>query len=111
MKMGEDVRKYAAEPGIAEAEALTKGREAKSREFVNRARRFTRRFSSPIYDVEYNANAFGSPSLHSRLTHPCGRLTSARSMRRSGTSHRMATKTNRPMEIHTLTNASGMAAR
>ena len=31
----EDVRKYAAEQGIAEEEALKKGMEEKSKEFVN----------------------------------------------------------------------------
>ena len=34
MKITEDVRKYAAERGIAEEEALEKGMEAKSKEFV-----------------------------------------------------------------------------
>ena len=34
MKIAEDVRKYAAEQGIAEAEALKKGMEEKSREFT-----------------------------------------------------------------------------
>jgi hypothetical protein len=34
MKITEDVRKYAAEQGIAEEEALKKGMEEKSREFV-----------------------------------------------------------------------------
>ena len=34
MKISEDVRKYAAEQGIAEEEALAKGMEEKSREFV-----------------------------------------------------------------------------
>ena len=44
MKITEDVRKYAAEQGIAEEEALKKGMEAKSKEFSSkRARRFTRR--------------------------------------------------------------------
>src|SRR6266704_6143370 len=43
MKITEDVRKYAAEQGIAEEEALKKGMEEKSKEFVKRARRFTRR--------------------------------------------------------------------
>ena len=33
MKITEDVRKYAAEQGIAEQEALQKGMEEKSREF------------------------------------------------------------------------------
>ena len=33
MKLTEDVRKYAAEQGIAEDEALKKGMEEKSREF------------------------------------------------------------------------------
>ena len=33
MKITEDVRKYAAEQGIAEEEALKKGMEEKSREF------------------------------------------------------------------------------
>jgi len=33
MKLTEDVRKYAAEPGIGEEEALQKGMEDKSREF------------------------------------------------------------------------------
>jgi hypothetical protein len=34
MKITEDVRKYAAEQGIAEEEALKKGMEQKSREFA-----------------------------------------------------------------------------
>ena len=34
MKITEDVRKYAAEQGIAEEEALKNGMEAKSREFA-----------------------------------------------------------------------------
>jgi len=34
MKTTEDVRKYAAEQGIAEEESLKKGMEAKSKEFV-----------------------------------------------------------------------------
>jgi phosphomethylpyrimidine synthase len=36
MKITEDVRKYAAEQGIAEQEALKKGMEAKSKEFVEK---------------------------------------------------------------------------
>ena len=36
MKISEDVRKYAAEQGIAEVEALRKGMEAKSKEFVEK---------------------------------------------------------------------------
>ena len=36
MKITEDVRKYAAELGIAEEEALKKGMEEKSREFTER---------------------------------------------------------------------------
>ena len=36
MKITEDVRKYAAEQGIAEAEALKKGMEEKSKEFVEK---------------------------------------------------------------------------
>ena len=36
MKITEDVRKYAAEQGIAEGEALKKGMEEKSREFVEK---------------------------------------------------------------------------
>ncbi len=36
MKITEDVRKYAAEQGLAEEEALKKGMEAKSREFVEK---------------------------------------------------------------------------
>ena len=34
MKITEDVRKYAAEQGIAEQDALQKGMEEKSKEFV-----------------------------------------------------------------------------
>ena len=34
MNNSEDVRKYAAEPGLAEEEALKKGMAAKSKEFV-----------------------------------------------------------------------------
>jgi phosphomethylpyrimidine synthase len=36
MKIAEDVRKYAAEQGIAEEEALKKGMEEKSREFTEK---------------------------------------------------------------------------
>jgi phosphomethylpyrimidine synthase len=36
MKITEDVRKYAAEQGIAEEEALKKGMEAKSKEFAEK---------------------------------------------------------------------------
>ena len=36
MKRTEDVRKYAAEQGIAEEEALKKGMEEKSKEFVEK---------------------------------------------------------------------------
>ena len=36
MKIAEDVRKYAAEQGIAEEEALNQGMEAKSKEFVEK---------------------------------------------------------------------------
>jgi phosphomethylpyrimidine synthase len=36
MKISEDVRKYAAEHGIAEEEALKKGMEEKSKEFVEK---------------------------------------------------------------------------
>jgi phosphomethylpyrimidine synthase len=39
----EDVRKYAAEQGLAEAEALKKGMEEKSREFTEKAASFTRK--------------------------------------------------------------------
>jgi phosphomethylpyrimidine synthase len=36
MKITEDVRKYAAEQGMSEQEALEKGLEEKSREFVEK---------------------------------------------------------------------------
>ena len=36
MKITEDVRKYAAEQGVSEEEALKKGMEEKSREFVKK---------------------------------------------------------------------------
>ena len=36
MKITEDVRNYAAEQGIAEEEALKKGLEAKSKQFVEK---------------------------------------------------------------------------
>ena len=36
MKITEDVRKYAAEQGTAEEDALKKGMEQKSREFVDK---------------------------------------------------------------------------
>jgi phosphomethylpyrimidine synthase len=36
MKITEDVRKYAAEQGMSETEALEKGMEEKSREFVEK---------------------------------------------------------------------------
>ena len=41
--------KYAAEQGIAGEEALKKGMEAKSKEFVEKARRFTARPKSVIH--------------------------------------------------------------
>ena len=37
MKISEDVRQYAAEQGIAEEEALAKGMEERSREFVEKS--------------------------------------------------------------------------
>ena len=43
MKITEDVRKYAAGQGITEEEALKKGMEEKSCEFVRREASFTRR--------------------------------------------------------------------
>ncbi len=43
--------------------------------------------------------------------HSLSRFTSMRSMRRSGISHKRATNTYRPPEIHGLTNASGMAMK
>jgi phosphomethylpyrimidine synthase len=36
MKITEDVRKYAAEQGVSEQEALQKSREEKSREFTEK---------------------------------------------------------------------------
>lgn len=36
LKINEDVRQYAAEQGIAEEEAIAKGMEQKSKEFVER---------------------------------------------------------------------------
>jgi phosphomethylpyrimidine synthase len=36
MKITEDVRKYAAEQGVTEEEALKKGMEEKSKEFVSK---------------------------------------------------------------------------
>jgi phosphomethylpyrimidine synthase len=36
MKITEDVRRYAAERGIAEVEALKQGMEAKSKEFLEK---------------------------------------------------------------------------
>ncbi len=36
MKITEDVRKYAAEQGVSEQEALQKGMEEKSREFTEK---------------------------------------------------------------------------
>jgi phosphomethylpyrimidine synthase len=36
MKITEDVRKYAAEQGVSEEEALQRGMEEKSKEFVER---------------------------------------------------------------------------
>jgi phosphomethylpyrimidine synthase len=36
MKITEDVRKYAAEQGVSEQDALEKGMEEKSREFVEK---------------------------------------------------------------------------
>jgi phosphomethylpyrimidine synthase len=48
MKTTKDVRKYAAERGIAEDEALKRGLEAKSKKFVERARRFAQICESVI---------------------------------------------------------------
>jgi phosphomethylpyrimidine synthase len=41
MKIPEDVRKYAAERGIAVEDALKRGMEEKSREFVGKGAEFT----------------------------------------------------------------------
>jgi hypothetical protein len=41
MRITEDVHKYAAEPGVSEQEALQKGTEDQSREFVEWETRFT----------------------------------------------------------------------
>ncbi len=43
MKITEDVRKHAAEQGVTAEEALKRGMQAKSKEFVEKERRFTRR--------------------------------------------------------------------
>lgn len=43
MKITEDVRKYVAAQGIAEEEALKQGMEERSKEFVEKGGRFTRR--------------------------------------------------------------------
>jgi len=40
MKITEDVRKYAAEQGMSEEEALKRGMEAKSKEFVEKGAEF-----------------------------------------------------------------------
>lgn len=59
MKITEDVRKYAAEQGIAEEEALKKGMEEKSREFTEKgselyAKAQSRQFQRWIYDHHAN---------------------------------------------------------
>ena len=48
MKITEDVRKYAAEQGIAEEEALKKGMEENPKSLPRRAASFTRRLKSVI---------------------------------------------------------------
>ena len=48
MKTTEDVRKYAAEYGISENEALEKGLKEQSAEFVEKALRCTRKRSDVI---------------------------------------------------------------
>ena len=56
MKVTEHVRKYAAEQGIAEEEALKRRMEEKSREFTEKGRSFTPR-------REKEAEAFNCASL------------------------------------------------
>ncbi len=46
VEIAEDVRKYAAEQGLAEEEALQTGMEKKTREFNKAGRRFTRSVNS-----------------------------------------------------------------
>ncbi len=63
MKITEDVRKYAAEQGIAEEEALKKGMEEKSKEFTEKGARFTRRceaFPTAPAHEQLGATAFPS---------------------------------------------------
>lgn len=45
MKISQDVRDYAAEQGVSEQEALTKGMQEKAIEFVKKALRFTKKFN------------------------------------------------------------------
>ena len=52
MKITEDVRKYAAEQGVSEEEALDKGLEEKSREFSKSGRSFTRRREGLVNEKE-----------------------------------------------------------
>jgi hypothetical protein len=59
MKITEDVRKYSAEQGIAEEVALKKGMEEKSKEFVERARKFMRRCRGLCGPAFYQANSSG----------------------------------------------------
>lgn len=46
MKVTGDVCKYAAEPGMSEEEALKKGMEEKSKEFVEKGRRYIQKYDS-----------------------------------------------------------------
>jgi phosphomethylpyrimidine synthase len=50
MKITEDVRKYAAEHGLAEEEALRKGMEEKAREFVEKGGELYAKTEWPIRD-------------------------------------------------------------
>ncbi len=61
MKITEDVRKYAAEQGIAEEEGLKKGMEEKSREFTEKG--------SEIYSKR-EAEMLTDFSKHSATTQP-----------------------------------------
>ena len=45
MKITEDVRKYAAEQGVPDQEALQKGMDEKSREFTEKVRSYTQKHS------------------------------------------------------------------
>ena len=66
MKITEDVRKYAAEQGIAEEEALKRGMEEKSRKFTEKGVSFTRRREPSCYANGHVTGIHANPRYQCR---------------------------------------------